>query len=93
MLPAHPIAAPNLDGVFDAFVDFLRGGVPYVRERTVREGGEDLQEQAGGGRLKAILLGSRPCLSCTYAVHVNCVPKLHLLIPTLVGFVDFWRSV
>lgn len=31
VLPVHSIAAPNLYGMLDAFVDLLRGGVPYVR--------------------------------------------------------------
>lgn len=31
VLPMHLIAAPNLYGMLDAYVDLLRGGVPYVR--------------------------------------------------------------
>lgn len=43
--------------------------------------------------MKTFFLESRPCLSFTYAVHINCIPKRNLLIPTLMGFVDFQRSV
>lgn len=32
VLPVHPIAAPDLYGMLDAFVDLLRGGVPDVRQ-------------------------------------------------------------
>lgn len=42
--------------------------------------------------MKAFFRESRPCLGFTYAVHVNGVPKRNLLIPTLMGFVDFWSS-
>lgn len=93
VLPVHLIAAPNLYGMLDAYVYLLRGGVPYVRYRAVGEGGEDLQEQAGGVGLKAFFLESRSGLSCTYTVHVNGVPKRNIWVPTAMGFADFWRSI
>lgn len=43
VLPVHALAAPDLDGVFDALVDLLGGGLPNVGQRTVCEGGQDLQ--------------------------------------------------
>lgn len=43
MLPVHSIAASDLNGMFDAFVDLLGAGLPNVRQGTVCEGGQDLQ--------------------------------------------------
>lgn len=60
VLPVHLIAAPDLYCMRDAFVDLLRGGVPYFKERPIREGGEDLQERARGACLEAVFLESRP---------------------------------
>lgn len=45
VLLVHTLAASNLDGVFDAFVDLLGGGLPYVGHRAVGKGGQDLQEK------------------------------------------------
>lgn len=32
VFPVHTIAAPDLNGMSDAFVDLLGGGLPYVRQ-------------------------------------------------------------
>lgn len=45
VLPVHTVTAPDLYSVFDAFVDLLGGGLPYVGQRAVGKGGEDLQEE------------------------------------------------
>lgn len=45
VLPVHTLTASNLNSVFDAFVDFLGGGLTYVGHRAVRKGGQDLQEK------------------------------------------------
>ena len=49
VLPVHPIAASDLDGVFDAFVNLLGGGMPYVGHRAVRKRGQDLLGKEYGG--------------------------------------------
>lgn len=45
VLPVHAITASNLNGMFDAFVDLLGGGLPYVVQRAVCKGGQDLREK------------------------------------------------
>lgn len=57
VLPVHPIAASDLDGVFDAFVNLLGSGMPYIGHRAVRKRGQDLlvknmvvSDQSGGSR-------------------------------------------
>lgn len=43
VLPVHAVAAPYLNGMFDAFVDLLGGGMTYVGQWAIRKGGQDLQ--------------------------------------------------
>lgn len=43
VLPVHTIAALDLNGMFDAFVDLLGGGLPNVGQGTICEGGQDLR--------------------------------------------------
>lgn len=62
VLPVHPIAASDLDGVFDAFVNLLGGGMPYVGHRAVRKRGQDLlgknmvvSDQSGGSNINSFV--------------------------------------
>lgn len=91
VLLVHALAASDLYGMFDAFVDLFGGGLPYVGQRAVCKGGQDLQLQGGVRLIKAHTRTQRFPFSsypCTYTVHVDGVPERDLRVPRSICFQD-----
>lgn len=89
VLLVHALTAPNLDGMFDAFVNLLGGGLPYVGHRAVCKGGQDLQGMWMVGDQSAQCEGQ----IFYYLMHKTIHRKISFLIAALnVHYSCQWRS-